>query len=129
MESLTEQQYVDALRARWPHEEEASIELLAVSDEAVAAWPRSAELWCLRAGLIQLGSGDSPYTLDEALRCYEQALVVDPSSLEATEDIAHFYDAIFGDGPKADVYFERARALRIKLGMSPNNALERTRNG
>jgi tetratricopeptide (TPR) repeat protein len=129
MESLTEQHYVDALRARWPHDEETSIELLAMTDEAVAAWPLSAQLWCWRAALIQLGSGDSPYTLDEALRCYEQALVVDPSSLEATEDIAHFYDAVLGDEPRADVYFERARALRIKLGMSPNNALEQTREG
>ena len=70
----------------------------------------------MRAALIQLGSGDSPYTLDEALVCYQRALAADPYSVEALEDIAHFYDAVLSDSAKAAAYFAQAKGGRSSAG-------------
>jgi hypothetical protein len=112
----TEQEYVGALKRDWPHEREASRALLILADEAVAQFPRSSKLWCLRAALIQLGCGDAPYTLSEALESYKRALSVNPSSIEALEDIAHFYDTVMGDSSSATVYFAKAKEAKSRGG-------------
>ena len=116
MGTRSEQDYVNLLRRRWPRGEDASLEVLGIADEAVAAFPHSTSLWCMRAALIQLGSGDAPYTLDEALASYQRALAADPSSVEALEDIAHFYDAVRGDSEKAATYFAQAKQARSNAG-------------
>ncbi len=116
MGTLSAQDYVNLLRLRWPHDGEASLEVLGIADEAVAAFPSSAKLWCMRAALIQLGSASSPYTLDEALLCYQRALAAAPSSAEVLEDIAHFYDAVLGDSTTGAEYFAQAKRARSPAG-------------
>lgn len=116
MGTRSERDFLNLLRFRCLHDGEASLEVLGIADEAVAAFPSSTKLWCMRAALIQLGSGNAPYTLDEALVCYQRALAADPSSVEALEDIAHFYDAVLCDSAKGAAYFAEAKRARSKAG-------------
>src|SRR5262245_57222169 len=109
----TEQDYIHSLRVRWPRDADATLEDLALADEAVDAWPHSSRLWLLRAALIQLGPRDSSYPLAEALRSYEQAVAADPADSEALEDLGHFYGAVLNEPAKAAECFRRARGLAM----------------
>ena len=86
--------YIEKLSTTWPTEGETSADALALADEAVRAYPNSAKLWCMRGDLIQLGSADIPYSLEDALACYERAFSIDPNFAEGHEEIGHFYDAV-----------------------------------
>lgn len=52
---MTEKDYIAELRARWLRDCDATLEIIALADEAVRAFPRSARLQCIRGDLIQLG--------------------------------------------------------------------------
>ena len=109
---MTERAYIERLTSLWPVDGETSKEAQALADEAVRAFPRSAELWCMRGDLIQLGSADCVYGLEDALACYEQATSVDPKFAEAYEEIGHFYDAVVPDPKRARSAFRKAASLR-----------------
>src|SRR6266436_7336662 len=108
---MTEQEYIVKLKSRWPVKGETSLETLALADEAVRSYPKSARLWVIRGNLLELGSENCPLPLEESLACYKRAIEIDPEFAEAWEDAAHFYDAVLGDEQSAKPYFEQFEKL------------------
>jgi tetratricopeptide (TPR) repeat protein len=89
---MTEDDYLEALSERWPRGgTETRDDTLQLVEEAIAAFPLSARLWCARGDLIQLSSGEAPYTLDDARASYEHALAIDPDDCEALQELGHFH--------------------------------------
>ena len=113
---MKEADYIEKLFALWPTEGETSDETLALADGAVRAYPDSAKLWCMRGDLIQLGSADIPYSLEEALACYERAVSIDPNFAEGYEEIGHFHDAVMPNPSRARRAFREV--ARIRKGQS-----------
>lgn len=118
---VTEEEYVDAIATDWPYGigGEASPELQALADEAVAAYPRSAKLWCMRGDLIQLGSEESKYELLDALESYHRAVAVDPGFAEAYQEIGYYHDVYTEDFPAAEQAFRKA----VELGAGMHSYL------
>jgi tetratricopeptide (TPR) repeat protein len=108
---MKESDYIEKLFALWPTEGETSDEALALADESVRAYPDSAKLWCVRGDLIQLGSADVPYSLEDALACYERAVSIDPNFAEGYEEIGHFYDAVMPNPNLARRAFRKAASI------------------
>ncbi|MEP6672682.1 MAG: hypothetical protein ABJF10_26195 [Chthoniobacter sp.] len=109
---MNESEYISALYACWPCESETTPEAIALADDAVRAFPDSPKLWCMRGDLIQLAAASCPYSLDDAGACYLRAIAVDPSSVEAHEGAAHFYDVVMSDEQRAASYFAEFQGLR-----------------
>lgn len=109
---MKESEYIDNLFSLWPTEGEASKEALALVDEAVWVCPNSAKLWCMRGNLIELGSADISYSLEDALACYERAVSIDPNFAEGHEEIGHFYDAVMPNPARARNAFREATRIR-----------------
>ena len=111
---MNEEDYISELRAGWPLGGDASLAVVALADEAVRAFPRSARLWVLRGDLIQLGSESCPHPLEEALCSFQRAVELDPRFAEAWDELGHYYDAVLDDEKKAQEHFEIAKRLRYK---------------
>jgi tetratricopeptide (TPR) repeat protein len=113
---MTESDYVTELKSRWPTDEagkrEATLETLALADEAVRAFPRSAPLWVIRGNLLELGPEACALPLEESLVCYKKAIEIDPHYAEAWDEVGHFYDAVLNDERAAQPYFHEASRLR-----------------
>ncbi|HKC62397.1 MAG TPA: tetratricopeptide repeat protein [Pyrinomonadaceae bacterium] len=109
---MKELDYINKLAALWPTEGETSGEALALADEAVRTYPNSAKLWCMRGDLIQLGSEDISYSLEDALACYEKAVSIDPNFAEGHEEIGHFCDAVIPNPTRARRAFREAARIR-----------------
>jgi tetratricopeptide (TPR) repeat protein len=84
---------------------------MALIDEAVRVFPRSAKLWVMRGDLLQLGPENSPYPLEESLASYKRALEIDPLFAEAWQSAAHFYDAVMADPQAAAPFFREFERL------------------
>jgi hypothetical protein len=119
---VTEEEYYQRIRSDWPKKKEASLALIALADEAVASFPRSPRLWCMRGNLITLGPEENPHSLADALASYQRATEVDPSFAEAWEEIGHHYDVILTDEEGARPFFERAASLK----QAPNQSSQPT---
>jgi hypothetical protein len=117
---MTEDEYISQLRAGWPRDSDASLQVIALADEAVRAFPQSPRLLVMRGNLIQLGPESCPYPLEEALHCYRRAVEIEPHFAEGWEEIGHYYDAVLDDEEGARPYFERATALKGEPAASPN---------
>jgi len=111
---MTEDDYISDLRARWPHDDasDATLEIIAVADEAVRSFPLSARLWEMRGRLIQLGPESVPHPLEESLRSFQRAVDIDPQFADAWDEIGHYYDVVLDDEKAAREYFDKAKSLR-----------------
>lgn len=109
---MSESDYITELRARWPQDCDATLETVALADEAVRAFPRSAQLWCIRGDLIQLGPESCPHSLDDARASYQRATEIDPQFIEAWESLGHFHNAVLDDETTAQRFFREAERLR-----------------
>lgn len=109
---MNESDYINRLEALFPEQGDASVETLDFAEQAVAAFPHCARLWCLRGNLIQLASLEANYETGDALRSYERALAADPDCAEAYESIGYFYDALMDDPRSAEPAFRKAISLR-----------------
>jgi tetratricopeptide (TPR) repeat protein len=109
---VTEDDYMAELSRRAPEAGDASLELIALADEAIRVFPRSARLWCVRGDIIQIGPENNPHALDEALASFRRAIELDPGFADAWEEIGHFYDAVLDDERGAEPYFREAARLR-----------------
>jgi hypothetical protein len=110
---MTEEDYIEELKKRWPRlKSEATLEAVALADEATRAFPRSSILWCMRGHLIQLGPANCPHNLNEALASYKKAIEVDPSFAEAWEEAGHFYHNVLDDEAAVQPYFLEAEKLK-----------------
>lgn len=87
---MTEDDYISRLRAGWPKYSNASLEIIALADEAVHAFPNSARMWVMRGDLIQISPKSGPYPLEEALRSYQRAAEIAPEllSLETRQELS-----------------------------------------
>lgn len=109
---MTENDYFSQLRDGWPKGRDASLQIIALADEAVRAFPQSARLWVMRGDLIQLGPESCPHPLEESLASYQRAVEVDPQFAEAWDEIGHYHDAVLSDEAAAQRYFREAERLR-----------------
>lgn len=109
---MNENAYVELLRGLLASGAEARQNAVAISAEATAAYPHSAELWCLRGDALQMATDltMSPFP-EEALACYERALDIDPASIEALESKGFFLDVAYDDFQAAERAFRQALAL------------------
>jgi tetratricopeptide (TPR) repeat protein len=112
---MTESEYINKLKVSWPKNCDASIGTITLADEAICAFPKSAQLWCMRGSLIQLGPENCPHSLNDVLACYQKAIEIDPQFAEAWEEIGYFYDAVLDDEAGAEKYFTEAKKLKEKL--------------
>ena len=112
MLNMKESDYIEKLFTLWPTKGETSAEALALADEAVRAYPDSAKLWCMLGDLIQLGLANIPYSLEDALACYERAVSIDPNFAEGHEEIGHFYDAVMPNPRRARRALREAARIR-----------------
>lgn len=116
-DAITSDTYIKALLALWPtSEHDTSAAAAAIADDAVAAHPRCAQLWCMRGDLIQLAPLESGYDLEDALRSYAHAAQIGPALPEAWESIGYFHHVHTGDLLQAEVAFKRA----VDLGAGPD---------
>lgn len=109
---MTEDDYLDRIAELWQAEEEdlATVEMLTLVEEAVREFPESAELWIARGNMIE-SSEDARYELTDALRSYERAAEIAPTSPDPAEEIAHYLDAIADDPAGAEEHYRRAVQL------------------
>jgi hypothetical protein len=114
--AMSEEDYISTFRAAWPrtHEAKVSLVTMTLADEAVRVFPQSPRLWVIRGNLIELGPESTPYTLQDALLCYQRAVELDPKYAEAWDEIGHFQDAVMGDEKSAQKFFRQAGMLRGK---------------
>lgn len=110
--TMTEEDYIAKLRAAWPKESDASLEVIALADEAVRVHPQSSRLWIMRGNLIELGPENVPHTLDEVLRSYQRAIEIAPECVEAWEELGHYHDAVLDDEIAAKRCWSEAARLR-----------------
>jgi tetratricopeptide (TPR) repeat protein len=107
---MTESEYIKAIKQTLNERYEATTQSYQCMVEALAAYPSSAALWCLRGDIIQLGDGTGP-ELPEALASYERAVALDPNCAEAYEEIGNYFDVIEDNPAKAESYFRKAIEL------------------
>ena len=122
---MTESEYLSALKSRVlvdAENAEPSVETIALCDEAVNEFPNSADLWVMRGILLQLTRHDCVYPLEESAHCFRQAMLADPGSAEAYEEMGHFLDAVMAKPRKAKQYFRKAWLLRRAQQVVPADA-------
>lgn len=109
---MTENDYIEELKKRWPRKGKATLETITFADEAIRTFPRSPKLWCMRGNLIELGRENSPHTLDDALASYKHAIEIDPQFIQAWEDIGYFYRNVLDEEDKAKPCFHEVERLK-----------------
>ena len=94
----------------------ADIRKMLKRNEALLAKCRDcADLWVTRARLLMLEDEPLSGSLREVERCILKALDLAPDNLEATEEAAHYYDAVAADRRKAVKYAKRYIRLAGKV--------------
>lgn len=109
---MTENDYITALKARWPQDCDAPLQTIAFADEAIRAFPESARLWCIRGNRLELGAKSYPDSLDDALACYQRAVDIDPEFAEAWEALGHLHHVVLDNEAAAKRFFREAERLR-----------------
>jgi len=110
--AMNENDYIEELNKHWPQKGDATIETIALADEATRAFPRSPKLWCMRGNLIECGPENTPHSLDEALASYKRAIEIDLQFIEGWEDIGYFYQNVLDKEDEAKPYFHKAERLK-----------------
>jgi tetratricopeptide (TPR) repeat protein len=109
---VTEAQYIETLERLISKNAPATLEQLALVDEAVRVFPQSPRLLCMRGDLVQLAPTDSPRAVAEALQSYLRAIEVSPGFANAYVETGYYYDVHEDDPAQAESFFRRA----IELG-------------
>lgn len=98
--------YVDQIREH----EKLSVNHLRLVETGLRAFPTSVRLWALRGDLIQLGPGESDYSLDDAETSYRTALRHDPNDAAANESLGYYLDVVQRRPADAEQFFRKAIA-------------------
>src|SRR5215218_4084571 len=122
---VTESEYIEELKKRWPRTGEGTKETIAFADEATRAFPRSPKLWCMRGNLVELGLGNSPYSVEDAIASYKRAIEFDPQFIQAWEDIGYLYRNVLKEEDKAKSYLHEAERLKGYYNSIPGRAVLR----
>lgn len=120
---MDEQAYINTIASQWPKDKEASVELLALAEEAISAFSQSAKLWCMRGDLIQISGLEANYELADAVASYQRAVAVNPLCGEAYESIGYYYDVIEEDLAVSETAFRKA--VELKTGQNSHFGLAR----
>jgi Tfp pilus assembly protein PilF len=62
--------------------------------------------------------------LSEIENCLKKALSLDPTSIEALEEAAHFYDAVVPNAQKARKFAARCRDKAVKVAAEMDNIIK-----
>ncbi len=109
-------QYVAAILEEVLRDERATSAALALLDEALARFPASAALWCLRGDVFQLGEDEDGADYETAEASYLKAAELDPRNPEPHESLGRLYDALLDEPERAAECFRKA----IALGAGPS---------
>lgn len=92
----TEDDYISSLRDCWPMGSNGTMEVIALANEAVRVFPRSARLWVMRGDLIRIGPQSDVHSLEEALRSYQRAVEIDPQlvSSQTRQELRHLMETL-----------------------------------
>jgi tetratricopeptide (TPR) repeat protein len=99
-------------------------EALTKIDELLIRYPDSPSLLVSRGMAIQLLDHQHGPPLGEAERSFLRALEVDPNSLRAIENLAHYYDAVADDPVKAK-HFAREYISRVEPALEEMRSILR----
>jgi hypothetical protein len=108
--SLSESEYLRRLEAlaKYPDHSLAC----RVAEEALRAYPNSAQIWLLRGRLLARRFADGE-PVESEIRCsFEKAAELDPNLAEAWEELASYHDGIRDDPKTAMSCWEKAEAVR-----------------
>jgi len=108
---MTEQEYIASLRENFCDGNEPTAEVVTMVNQAVGAFPGCAELWLLHAQ-VSLCATDDDGPHPEVVRSFERALSCDENFLPALDALAVYWDSVRDDPTRAEVYFDRATAVR-----------------
>jgi len=108
---MDEAEYIQQLQER-SQRSECSPATMALADNAVAAFPKSARLWCLRGNVICRCLDDCSYSIQDAVRCYQNAVELDPFYADAHERLAHFCREFLEDPAAARRHYKVAAWIR-----------------
>ena len=109
---MKEEEYIARLQALWIQSGQVPRAALAVADEAVKAFPKSAMLWLMRGQLIAMGSEHDFHSPDDARKSFEKAMELDPHFANAYLELGN-YHAGYGKNPEtALINFKKAEQLR-----------------
>jgi hypothetical protein len=73
--------------------------------EAIVSYPAVAEFYVLKGCLIQLGSIDSEFSLEDAEAAFLRAVEIDPVCEEAYRELGHFYYVVSPNEELSRKYF------------------------
>lgn len=111
---MTEQEHIDAIYGSLPENGFASSRHVDAVEGALREYPNSTRLWCLRGDLIQLNDDvDDGRELSDAQQSYERALEINPSCVEAHEELGHFFD-IMDEPERSRYHFHCVAELKQK---------------
>jgi tetratricopeptide (TPR) repeat protein len=111
---MTEQEYISRIIERWPSGGQLpSHEILELALEAVARYPLSPKLLCLRGDLYQLEhrAWSNSFDPNIPLLLYQHALSLDAGNADALTEIGFIYDIYFQDFSKAEAAFRSAISI------------------
>jgi hypothetical protein len=108
---VTEQDYIAALKARWPQKQTASREILSLACLAVRDFPHSAMLWFLRGQLILLAPENYIFSKLDAICSFDEAIRLDPTLTEACKQMGHRHGGM-EDDPKGTIKYDKAAKPR-----------------
>ena len=111
---VTESDYLQQLKSRWPQGGTASREVLSLAAEAVRDFPESAALWFLRGQLLVLAPVDYIFSKLDAICSFQKASEIDPAFAEAYEQFSRSEDGARADPEQALEYYRKAAARRGK---------------
>ena len=112
---MKEEKYISELKKRWPKDNdsvEPTRETMDFTLEALDVYPKSEKLWIMRGNLLQLVSYDDGLELSEIEKCYRKTIAINPQSIEAYNELAHFLDSVMAKPRKAKQYYEKVRLLK-----------------
>lgn len=85
-------------------------------NDFLSEYPYITRLLLLKGEIIQLLDEDSPLAeLKDARKAFELAMEVDPKSIEALLELAHFYSAVEDNDLKAIQFFDQTIQLCLML--------------
>ena len=112
----SEDEFKRAIEAAWPRGFDApdpAAQAIDHCDAAIAAYPGNAQFHVCRGDLIQLVDDvNSPWPLEEAIRCYERAIAIDPQSDDAWFELGMIWAVVMAKPRKARQYLHKAFLLR-----------------
>jgi len=108
---MEEGEYIQELQER-SRGSECSPATLTLTENAVAAFPKSARLWCLRGNVICRCLEDCNYSIEDAVRCYQKATELDPFYAHAHEKLAHYSNEFMEDPAAARRHYKVAAWIR-----------------